>query len=71
MSEEKMWREKTGSVEPFWGLGYDFDPQWVLTDSQKHLQARLIEVCAETLRPNAVKSDTGLIYPRLNFEKLA
>lgn len=70
MSEEKMWNAVTGK-EPFWGLGYDFDPQWVLTDSQKLLQTRIIEACAETLRPNAVKSDVGLIYPRLNFEKLA
>ena len=71
MSQEKMWKEMAEDAKPFWGLGYDFDPQWVLTDSQKQLQTRLIEACAETLRPNAVKSDTGLIYPRLNFEKLA
>ena len=24
---EKMW-----GAEPFWGLGYDWDPDWVLTD---------------------------------------
>ena len=66
MTAEKMW-----NGEPFWGLGYDFDPQWVLTDAQKELQARLIQACAETLRPNAVKSDIGLVYPRANFEKLA
>jgi len=66
-----MANEKTWNGEPFWGLDFSFDPQWTLTDDQKELQARLIEVCAETLRPNAVKSDAGLVYPRENFEKLA
>ena len=27
--------EKTWGGEPFWGLGYDWDPDWVLTDRQK------------------------------------
>ena len=30
---EKMWGE-----EPFWGLGYEWDPDWVLTDRQKELR---------------------------------
>ena len=66
-----MTTEKTWNGEPFWGLGFEFDPQWLLTDAQKELQARLIDACAETLRPNAVISDAGLVYPRANFEKLA
>ena len=66
MTTEKMW-----NGEPFWGLGFEFDPQWLLTDAQKTLQAKLIDACAETLRPNAVESDAGLVYPRANFEKLA
>ena len=66
MTTEKQWRD-----EPFWGLGYDFDPQWLLTDAQKTLQAKLIDLCAGTLRRNAVESDAGLVYPRANFEKLA
>ena len=37
MSQEKVWKELAGDAKPFWGLGYDFDPQWVLTDSQKQL----------------------------------
>ena len=40
MSDEKMWGE-----EPFWGLGYEWDPDWVLTDRQKELRATLIELC--------------------------
>ena len=31
MREEKMW----GS-EQFWGLGFEFDPQWVLSEAQKN-----------------------------------
>ena len=30
MSQTKKWGE-----EDFWGLGYEWDPQWVLTDKQK------------------------------------
>ena len=35
---EKMW-----GAEPFWGLSYDWDPDWVLTDRQKELRETLIE----------------------------
>ena len=42
MSQEKMW----GS-EPFWGLGYDWDPDWVLTDRHKELRAKLIELLTD------------------------
>lgn len=62
---------KTWQGEPFGGLGYDYDPQWVLTPSQQLLQTRLMELCATVLRPNAIASDRELIYPRENFEALA
>ena len=42
---EKMW----GS-EPFWGLGYEWDPDWVYTERQKELRATLIELCETELR---------------------
>ena len=42
---EKMW----GS-EPFWGLGYEWDPDWFLTDRQKELRALLIELCEKEMR---------------------
>ena len=32
---EKLWGQ-----EPFWGLGYEWDPDWVLTDRQKELARR-------------------------------
>ena len=25
--------------EPYWGLGYDWDPDWMLTDRHKELRA--------------------------------
>ncbi len=53
------------------GLTAEFDPIWLLTDEQQILRAKLIDLCASTLRPNAVESDAGLVYPRKNFEALA
>ena len=32
--------EKTWGGEPFWGLGYDWDPDWFLTERQKELRAQ-------------------------------
>lgn len=66
MFGEKMWGD-----EPFWGLGFEWDPQWLLTDRQKKLQADLIELCRTTLRENAVESDKKLLFPRKNFQALA
>ena len=57
--------------EEFWGVGYEWDPQWLLTTEQQALQARLIELCQSTLRDNAIESDKKLIFPRKNFEALA
>ena len=59
------------SSNPFNGVSEDFDPQWLLTPEQQMLQAKLIELCATVLRPNAIASDRNLIYPRKNFEALA
>ena len=66
MSQTKKWGD-----EDFWGLGFEWDPQWLLTDKQKELQAKLIELSRTTLRDNAVESDKKLLFPRKNFEALA
>lgn len=66
-----MFGEKSWGGEPFWGLGFEWDPQWLLTDRQKKLQADLIELCRTTLRENAVESDKKLLFPRKNFQALA
>jgi len=63
---DKMW-----GAEPFWGLGYEWDPQWVLTPAQQELQAKIIDLCQTTLRENAIESDKNLLYPRKNFEAMA
>ena len=62
---EKMW-----GAEPFWGLGYEWDPDWVYTDRQKELRTLLIELCEKELRANAKRSDDELLYPRRNLEIL-
>ncbi|HWL18164.1 MAG TPA: acyl-CoA dehydrogenase family protein [Bradyrhizobium sp.] len=62
----KMWGDKE-----FWGLGFEWDPQWILTEEQLALQAKLIDLCASTMRDNAVESDKTYTYPRKNFEALS
>jgi alkylation response protein AidB-like acyl-CoA dehydrogenase len=66
MSDVKTW-----GGDPYFGLGYEFDPQWLLTPEQKQIQERLIELCHSTLQPNAIKSDRESIFPRKNMEALA
>jgi alkylation response protein AidB-like acyl-CoA dehydrogenase len=56
--------------EPYWGLGYDWDPDWVLTGRHKELRARLIELCQQEMRENARRSDDELKFPRRNLELL-
>ena len=63
--------DKTWGGEPFWGLGYDWDPDWFLTERQKELRAKLIDLCEDEMRANAKRSDDELLYPRRNFEILA
>ena len=60
---EKMW-----GAEPFWGLSYDWDPDWVLTERQKELRETLISLCEKEMRANAKRSDDELLYPRRNLE---
>jgi len=62
---EKMWGD-----EEFWGLGYDWDPDWVLTEKQVALRTKLIGLCENEMRANAKRSDDELLYPKRNFEIL-
>src|ERR1700735_2388878 len=62
--------EKTWGGEPFWGLGYEWDPEWVLTDRQKELRDLLIELCEKEMRANAKTPDDELKSPRRNLELL-
>jgi alkylation response protein AidB-like acyl-CoA dehydrogenase len=62
---EKMWGQ-----EPFWGLGYEWDPEWVLTDRQRELRDIIIELSQKEMRANAKRFDDTLEYPRRNLELL-
>jgi len=62
--------DKTWGGEPFWGLGYEWDPDWVLTDRQLEIRANLIELCEKVLRPNAARFDDNIEFPRPNLEAL-
>jgi hypothetical protein len=44
VSQEKMW----GS-EPYWGLSYDWDADWMLTERHKELRAKLIDLCQQEM----------------------
>jgi alkylation response protein AidB-like acyl-CoA dehydrogenase len=63
--------DKAWGGEPFWGLGYDWDPDWVLTERQQELREKLIGLCEQEMRANAKRSDDELLFPRRNFEILA
>ena len=45
---EKQWGD-----EPYFGLGDDWDPDWLLTDRQRELRDLLIELCEKEMRANA------------------
>src|SRR3979411_2098166 len=62
--------EKTWGGEAFWGLGYEWDPEWVLNDRQRELRDLLIELCEKEMRTNAKVSDDELKFPRRNLELL-
>src|SRR3979411_3517867 len=62
--------EKTWGGEAFWGLGYEWDPEWVLRDRQGELRDTLIELCEKEMRANAKVSDDELKFPRRNLELL-
>ena len=57
--------------EPYYGLDYEFDPLWFLTPEQLELQERLIEVCHDVIRPNAIEADRTGEYPRTSLKALA
>src|SRR3979409_1362529 len=67
---EELMSEKTWDGEAFWGLGYEWDPEWVLTDRQKELRDLLIELSQKEMRANAKISDDELKFPRRHLELL-
>lgn len=61
---------KTWGGRPFWGLGYEWDPDWLLTPRQRELRSTLIDLCEQEMRGNAERSDDELRFPRRNLELL-
>ena len=62
----------TVADEPKTGLNRElFEPDWFLTDEQKRLRERLIEICEKEIRPRAAANDRDLIFPRESLEALA
>ena len=47
-----------------------FEPDWLLTDEQRALRERLIEICEEQIRPLAAENDENLTFPRISLEAL-
>jgi alkylation response protein AidB-like acyl-CoA dehydrogenase len=64
--DTKMWGD-----EPYYGLGYDFDPRWFLTDEDRRLEAQIIEACERVIRPLAIECDRTGAYPWASVEELA
>src|SRR5579871_5651462 len=66
LTPPKLW-----GGEPYYGLDHEFDPLWYLTDEQRALQAELIAVCHDIIRPLAVEADKTGEYPRESLKALA
>ena len=62
----KMW-----GGEPYYGLGYDFDPTWFLSDEDQALEAEIIDACERVIRPLAIEADRTGEYPWASVEAIA
>ena len=49
--------------EPYFGLGYDFDPRFFLSQDDRDLEVEIIEACHRVIRPLAVECDRTGAYP--------
>lgn len=56
-AETKKWGK-----EDFWGLSYEYDPQWIFDEEQKSMQRELMEVCRTVIRPQAVRNDHMFLF---------
>nr|XP_027230665.1 uncharacterized protein LOC113822330 [Penaeus vannamei] len=62
--------KKWGKGE-YWGVGSDYDPEWLLTESQKKLRDDLIELCRTKIRPQASKCDRNYAFPRESMNAMS
>lgn len=65
---ELTFQMKSWGQKEFWGLGEEYDPDWVLTEAQKELRNKLMEVCRTKIRPQAVSRLA--LYRRFPFTPL-
>ena len=66
MADVKKW----GSEE-FWGLGYEYDPQWLLTRARRSCRRSSSSCRAARCATTPSRSDKKLLFPRKNFQILA
>lgn len=59
-----------GAGKEFWGLDWVYDPQWLLDDEQRQIQAKLIEICRTVIRPNAVSITRFFRSAKRNLNKM-
>ncbi|MFN0155320.1 MAG: acyl-CoA dehydrogenase family protein [Gaiella sp.] len=64
-AETKLW-----GGEPYFGLGYEFDPTWFLTPAQRELEREIIDACQRVIRPLAIEADVTREYPRASVDEL-
>ncbi|XP_076043887.1 uncharacterized protein LOC143026975 [Oratosquilla oratoria] len=55
----------------YWGIGSEFDPDWFLTEDQKQLRQKLINLCKDKIRPHAIHCDQTYEFPRKSLDALA
>ena len=46
----------------YWGIGPEYDPNFLLTEGQKKLLDQLMELCRVKIRPHAVSDLAYIIY---------
>lgn len=61
---------RTWDNQPFWGVGAEWDPDWLLSPRQRRLRDTLVELCEQEIRGNAERVDDELRFPRRNLELL-
>nr|XP_027230670.1 uncharacterized protein LOC113822334 [Penaeus vannamei] len=71
MKDNQMAQGKKWGRGEYWGLSSDYDPDWVLTESQKKLRADLMELCRTKIRPHAIHCDRTYTFPRESLDAMA
>jgi len=62
----KMW-----GGDEYFGLGYEFDPVWFLSDEDRALEREIIAACHDVIRPLAIECDRSGAYPRASVDEMA